>query len=83
MDDRFPGHEFADDGSCLSERSYRITYQPGPLNGDGKITTYLLSARPLEFGKTGKRSFVVDEIGAIHTTDQNRAAKLSDPVGPQ
>jgi hypothetical protein len=83
VDDKFPGHEFADDGSCISQGSYRITYQPGPLNGDGKITNYLLSARPLEFGKTGKRSFVIDEAGVVHSTDENRAANVSDPTGTQ
>jgi hypothetical protein len=83
VDDKFPGHEFADDGSCISEGSYRITYQPGPLNDEGKITNYSLSARPLEFGKTGKRSFVIDETGVVHSTDENRAAKRSDPIGTQ
>jgi len=83
VDDKFPGHEFADDGSCISEGSYRITYQPGPLNDDGKITNYLLSARPLEFGKTGNASFVVDETGKVYSTHENRAAKRSDPIDTQ
>ena len=83
VDDKFPGHEFAADGSCISEGSYRITYQPGPVNGNAKITNYSLSARPLEFGKTGKRSFVVDETGNVHSTNENRAATLSDPIGAQ
>jgi hypothetical protein len=83
VNDKFPGNEFADDGSCISEGSYRITYQPGPLIGDGKITNYLFSARPLEYEKTGKRSFVIDETGVVHSTEENRAAKLSDPVGTQ
>jgi hypothetical protein len=81
VDDKFPGHEFAADGSCISEDSYRITYQPGPVNGDGKITNYSLSASPLEFGKTGRRSFVMDETGKVHSTNENRAATLSDPIG--
>jgi len=83
VNDKFPGQEFADDGSCISEGSYRITYQPGPVNVQGKITNYLLSARPLEFGKTGKRSFVVDETGKRHSTEENRAAMQSDPIEAQ
>ena len=83
VDDKFPGREFADDGSCVSEGSYRITYQPGPVNDEGKVTNYLLLARPLEFGKTGKRSFAIDETGRVHSTNQNRAAKLSDPIEAQ
>jgi hypothetical protein len=80
VDDKFPGNEFADDGSCVSENSYRITYQPGPANEDGKITHYLLSARPLEFGKSGKRSFVIDDAGQIHSTGEDRQASVADPL---
>jgi hypothetical protein len=83
VDDKFPGNEFADDGSCISEGSYRITYQPGPVNDHGKITHYLLSARPLEFGKTGKRSFVIDDTGQVHRTEEDRPASISDPPGVQ
>src|SRR5262249_8619422 len=81
VDDKFPGNEFADDGSCISDGSYRITYEPGPINGTGKITHYLLFARPLEFGKTGKRSFVIDDSGQIHSTEEDRPASISDPSG--
>jgi hypothetical protein len=83
VDDNFPGHEFADDGGYISEGSYRLTYQPGPVNDSGKITNYLLSARPLDFGKTGKVSFVIDETGKVHSTDENRAATMSDPIDTQ
>jgi hypothetical protein len=83
VNDKFPGNEFADDGSCISQGSYRIIYQPGALSENGKITGYLLSARPLEFGNTGKRSFVVDESGKVHSTDENRGAGLSDPIAIQ
>ncbi len=83
VDDKFPGHQFDDDGSYISEGSYRITYEPGPANDNGKIMSYLLSARPLEFGKTGKSSFVVDETGKVHSTHENRAATLSDPIDIQ
>jgi hypothetical protein len=81
VDDKIPGNEFADDGSCISNGSYRITYQPGPIDGKGRITHYLLSARPLEFGKTGKRSFVIDDSGEIHSTEEDRPASFSDPKG--
>jgi hypothetical protein len=74
VNDKFPGNEFAEDATYISEGGYRITYLPDALNGDGKITTYLLSVRPLEFGKTGRRNFVIDETGVVHSTDENRAA---------
>jgi hypothetical protein len=79
--DDSPGNEFADDGSWIAHGSYRVTYQPGPSNGEGRITYYLLSARPLEFGKTGKRSFVIDDSGEIHSTEEDRPASVSDKTG--
>jgi hypothetical protein len=79
--DDSPGNEFADDGSWIAHGSYRVTYQPGPSNGEGRITHYLLSARPLEFGKTGKRSFVIDDSGEIHSTEEDRPASVSDKTG--
>ena len=79
--DDSPDNEFAHDGSWIAHGSYRFTYQPGPRNGEGRITHYLLSARPLEFGKTGKRSFVIDDSGEIHSTEEDRPASVSDKTG--
>jgi hypothetical protein len=70
------GLEFVHDG-------YRITYIPALPDSDGKITSCTVTARPVEFGKTVSRSFLMDENGKIHATTENRPAALQDPVVKQ
>jgi hypothetical protein len=42
--------------------------------------SYQISARLLEFGKTGSRNFFVDESGVIRFTLEDREATASDPI---
>jgi serine/threonine protein kinase len=42
--------------------------------------SYTLSARPIAFPYTGKRSFYTDQSGVVHATDADRAATASDPA---
>lgn len=59
---------------------YRITYQPSEADsGSGLRMTYELSARPLRYEETGRRSFFSDESGLIRATSEPRAATKSDP----
>jgi hypothetical protein len=44
------------------------------------IDTYRISARPLEFGKTGKKSLFADESEVIHVTEEDRDATSDDPT---
>jgi hypothetical protein len=60
-------------------RNYVFTYKPGGRDADGKINTYAVSARPTKWQK-GVWSFFNDETGIIRGTDENRAAKASDPL---
>jgi Spy/CpxP family protein refolding chaperone len=71
---------FAEGGTNFSftKNGYRFTYTPGP-GGFGNIKTYTITAQPLEYGVTGKRSFYTDNIAVIHETSDNRAATASDP----
>ncbi|MGC4054430.1 MAG: hypothetical protein QM757_35570 [Paludibaculum sp.] len=80
LDDTIAGQEVSADGFSVAGRSYRIGYVPGAANERGRITDYFLSARPIEFGKTGQRSYLADAAGKIHSTREDRAAALSDPV---
>jgi len=41
------------------------------------LTTY--TARPVERGRTGYRSFFADQTGVIRATSEDRAANVSDP----
>lgn len=60
---------------------YRITYQPAePETTDGPRVAYQLSARPLRYEETGRRSFFSDESGVIRGTNESRAAAKSDPA---
>jgi hypothetical protein len=68
-----------EDETHISKDGYRITYIPGAA-GDGKITSYVLSARPIEFGKSATKSFLMDERGVIHVTAEDRAATTDDTV---
>lgn len=43
---------------------------------------YEVTARPTVFGKTGRRSFLVDQTHVIRFTSENRSATASDPEIP-
>jgi len=55
---------------------YIFEYEAGPsLASSGGCVgakTYRLRARPKIFGKTGRRSFLVDESGALRSTSENQ-----------
>jgi hypothetical protein len=46
--------------------------------GDGAQGAYSVSARPVEFGKTGTSSFYTDESGVIRSTGEDREANVED-----
>jgi hypothetical protein len=55
---------------------YQIQYTPAVSGADGAIRSYVLQARP---GNFGYRSFYADESGQLHVTRENRAATSQDP----
>lgn len=65
---------------------YLFEYTPGPPRPPSSPgcpmgrRSYGVSARPQEYGRSGCRSYFTDESGAIHYTEDNRPATLSDPV---
>ena len=58
---------------------YRFTYWPGPRDVKGQIATYTIAARPLEYGKTGSRSYFTNESAVIRATAEDRDATAQDP----
>lgn len=54
---------------------YSIQYSPAAPGADGAIRTYVLQARP---GNFGYESFYSDESGRLHVTRENRAATSQD-----
>lgn len=72
--DPTPEHSLLIDPRLASgEKSgYVFTYQSFGQNA------YTISARPKQFGETGKRSFFTDESGVIRFTEDDRAATAQD-----
>jgi hypothetical protein len=54
---------------------YRLEYTPGPREPDGTVRTYVMLARP---GNFGYRNFYAGERGTIHWTRENRPATAQD-----
>jgi hypothetical protein len=69
-----------EDATHFTEFGYQFTYSAGEPDADGKITQYTVSARPTEFGKTGKRNFFMDENGVIHARNSDSPATKDDGV---
>ncbi len=58
-----------------------IKYSPGPRDAKGRVTTYMLTVRPLEYER-GDKNFYTDNSGVIRATDEDRPATAADsPVG--
>ena len=68
------------DGLHISENGYIITYHPSAPDASHFMALFTFSARPDAYGKTGRRSFFVDESGIVRCTVANRPATPSDPV---
>ena len=56
------------------QSGYRFEYRKT------SIDSYQITARPLDFGKSGSRNFFVDESGAIRFTAEDRQATANDDV---
>jgi len=66
------GYVFGYHGELVDKRSH----------GCQVAQRYTLTARPAVFGKTGRRSFFVDQTRVIRFTSENRLATVSDPEIP-
>lgn len=56
------------------QSGYKFEYQRT------SVDSYQITARPLEFGKSGSRNFFADESGVIRVTDEDRPATVNDPM---
>lgn len=72
--------DFIDMNLAAGERAgYRFILVPAPPDESGKINAFVVHARPLEFERTGVRSFRSDESGIIRFTVEDRLAHEDDP----
>lgn len=62
----------------ITRNGYRFTYTPGSTEF-GSIDRYSLTARPLQYGVTGTRSFYTDETAVLRATREDRPADVNDP----
>ena len=46
---------------------------------DDEGKTFTISARPEEYGATGRRSYLANQVGVVRSTDENRSADSDDP----
>jgi len=58
--------------------NYVFTYKAGKKDASGKISTYTVTASPVEW-HPGLWSFFTDETEIIRGTPENRATTVSDP----
>ena len=64
------------DPSCVKSE-YRFTYTLTAKGPPG--TAYTYTARPVEYGRNGNRSFFTDQSGVIRGTGDDRPATAADP----
>lgn len=65
-------------GRIFTWLGYEFTYTPG-AGKFGDISSYTISARPVETLELNKRSFFTDQTGMIRWTLESRAANRDDP----
>ena len=58
---------------------YLLTYRP-ERGAAGVCDRFRLEARPLRYGETGLRSYLLDESGVVHATPEPRTARPDDPM---
>lgn len=76
-----PGMDYIDAALAGGAKSgYVFVLVPGAPDSRGCIVKYTLTARPLTYGSSGKRSFFTDQSSVIHYTADNRPATATDPT---
>lgn len=65
--------------TSFHKSGYRFVYTPGAADVDGRIRTYTITARPIEYKQSGLRSFFTDQTCVIRQTSEDRPATAKDP----
>ncbi len=64
-----------------AKSGYRFRYRIVPATGEGGEAAFELAATPVEYEKTGKRSFFLDTAGRLRGRDkQGAVATAADPI---
>ena len=67
-------------GNATTRAGYEFHYTLLDSGQPGHPGIYRIVARPLEFGKSGNKSFFIDQSGVVHATAEDRAATEFDPA---
>ena len=62
---------------------FTFTYSPGAKDAAGRITSYTVIARPVEFRfgeRTGTHNYFIEQTDIIHETIEDRPATVNDPA---
>jgi len=62
------------------DRGYRYQIIDTVTDALGTVGRYRIESRPIMYSYRSRRSFLMDETGAIHFTSKNRRATFTDPV---
>jgi hypothetical protein len=61
-----------------SADGYHFRYRIAPARAQEDVEGFELAAAPDEYGKTGRRSFLLDSDGKVHAADKHGAVALPD-----
>ena len=61
-----------------TKNRYRYEYVASDTDDDGALDAYEASARPVDYGWKGRRSFFANESGVIRSTEEDRPATADD-----
>lgn len=67
-------------GPMPTKSGYVFHYEPGSPDASGKVTTYTITADPIQENTTGIRHFFVDESGVIRAEKGRSAGVDSEPL---
>ena len=60
---------------------YRFSYIAGPVDSNGKISTYTVHADPIEHRAKSKTHYFTDQTGVIRFEEEREAYASSPPIG--
>ncbi|MGA2300857.1 MAG: hypothetical protein ABSG77_09215 [Candidatus Acidiferrum sp.] len=63
-----------------TKSGYKFDYRPESVPAGTPVRHYTIVARPVQLLAAGEKSFFTDETGLIRFTNEDRAAKVTDPA---
>ncbi len=66
----------------IPDPKYRLRYAVRP-DSSGARTGYILTAQPVNYDEDGVCGYLIDELGSLRRTSDNRLAMVSDPEVPK